>query len=1000
MAGPVKIRADGLASVRGGARLLVLGLFVGSGAASLVLEVVWARMLGTVFGNTVLAASTVLTAFMLGLALGSAWVGRRVDGSERPLFWYGGLEVGVGLYAWLFPWLMDGAGACYSWFYRMAEPGPWALNGVRFGLSLLLLLPPTFLMGGTLPVLARHLGLRHREPGQEVGYLYALNTFGGVLGCFLAGFFLLEWLGVRGTLGAAGGAACGIGGLAMVLSRRAGAKATTRVEKAPSPGQSMPLEPVRAGPATSFYLVLAAFGVAGFCSLAYQVIWTRILLFLLTTTVYAFATMLTAFLTGIALGSLIAARWLVPRLRRPLLWFGVLEILVGLAALASAPLLAHLGVVDAKIASQVRWGGLGQLVVTYLADNFVVLLLPTVLMGAVFPVVTAGVLRGEIAVGRRVGQVYAANTLGCVVGSWLAGFVLIPLWGTQYSLLLVVGLNLLIGVVLVGQAVTARLGRRLALTVPALGLVAAALYGTPAEIFHRTINLFHSPSRIVFLEEHSTGTVTVHELPNQDRIMAVDGVDVAGLDLMLRTTQKLQGYIPLVLHPQPRRVLQIGFGSGETTRVGLEFGVEDYSVVEICPAVFRAGPHFEAINQGAYRDPRVRRLIMDGKNYVRLTERPYDLIMNDSIFPGSSGSAALYTVDHFRQCRARLAEGGMLSCWVPLDLRPRELRMILKSFQSVFPHTSVWVASNTLNKQGLILGSLTPLRIDLARVAGLLRRPEIAAELAAVALADVYDFLDCHMTDGEAIARLVAADPVNTDDRPRLEFSCALRIPWTLRLRQTLAMLTAHRAPVLPYVTNFVDEAKDRAELGRRYDSTTHLFRAQVAQLAELPKVRRQELDRALALSPADPQVRSCEAELEKEIDDLAQLAQQAEGGPRTFRLRLAAKLYLAMRWEEAARIYEPLLGQGPPAPAEVYAHLAEMRYHVGEAEAAEQWLRQGLAHWPNSAQAHDLLAGILLNRGDVEGARRHIELAVELQPGDPLYRQHRAEILRRLAQP
>jgi spermidine synthase len=748
-----------------------------------------------------------------------------------------------------------------------------------------------------------------------------------------------------------------------------------------------------------FHLVWIAYGVAGFCALAYQVIWTRILIFVLTTTVYAFATMLTAFLAGLALGSLASARWLVPRMGNPLRWFGALQLLVGLAALGSVPLLANLGAIDAGISGQVGWGGFGGLTVTYLANNFVVLLLPTFLMGAMFPVVTAVVLRGQTLLGRRVGQIYAANTIGCVAGAWLAGFVLVPLLGTQTSLVLVVGLNLAVGVALLWRALDGRLVSRAAVAGGALVVAAAAFVFVPANIFHRTINLYRNPSRILYLEEHSTATVTVHELPNRDLLMVTDGVDVAGTDLMLRTTQKLQGYLPLCLHPQPRRVLQIGFGSGETTRVGLEFGVEDYSVVEISPAVFNAAEFFGAINRGSPRDPRVRRIIMDGKNHVLLTPRQYDLIMNDSIFPGSSGSAALYTVDHFRRCRERLADGGMLSCWVPLDLRPRELRMILKSFQSVFPHTSFWVASNTLNKQGLILGTLDPLRIDFSRVAALLRRPAIQTDLAEVAIPDVYDLLDCHMVDEVGIRRLVADDPVNTDDRPLLEFSCARRIPWPIRLRQTLAMLTAHRAPVEPYVVNWSDAARDARELDRRFRSTTHVFNGQVAQLADLPKARRTELDAALALSPDDPQVRSCEAELEKEIEDLRALVDAYPRQP-TFTVRLAKKLFLALRWEEAARLYEPMIHNHPPPPAEVFTHLAEIRHHFGDAAGAEELLRRGLEVWPRSHQAHDLLAGLLLQTGRLPEARRHIEAALAIQPGDPLLLRHREEIVRRAGAP
>lgn len=980
-------------------RMGVFTLFLFSGVASLTLEVVWTRMLGTVFGNTVLAASTVVSSFMLGLALGSVVLGRWADRCRRPLALYGQLEIGVGLYAFLFPLLTAASRWFYGWFFRTCEPGPVLLNSVRFALSLVMLLPPTILMGGTLPVLGRFLGVRQNEPGREVGYLYGANTFGGVLGCFLAGFVLLEAVGVRGTLFLAGGTAMIIGVFALWLGVRTGGEAK------PVSRRAAGILPAARGPPISqpagFYLVLAAFGLTGFCALAFQMLWTRILLFLLTTTVYAFAAMLIAFLAGIALGSTFSARFIVPRLRRPVRWFGIIEVLVALAALASVPALARLNLIDAQVSSHFRMGGLTQLLLTYLGDTFPVLLAPTLLMGIAFPIVTTGFLRGEPALGRRLGQIYAANTIGCVLGSALAGFVLIPAFGVHRSLLAVVTINLAAGLVLIGHAsgqpdksgsVGRRWFARVAWGIPLLAFSAAAFVLTPADIFHQTINLFHNPSRIIFLKEDSTATVTVHDLPPRDRLLAVDGVDVAGLDLMLRTTQKLQGYIPLCLHPNPRRVVQIGFGSGETARVGLEFGVEDYTVVELCPAVFDAGPCFEAINRGSYRDPRIHKLIMDGKNFALLSGRKFDIVMNDSIFPGSCGSSALYTIDHFRKCRERLAEGGLFSCWVPLDLRPRELRMILRSFQAVFPHISVWVASNTLNKQGLILGSLTPLQIDFRRLKALLERPDVRAELEAVAIPDVYDFLDCHMCDAAAIRQMVERDPINSDNRPRLEFSCALRIPWQLRLRQTLAMLTAYRSPITPSVVHFEDDARDRRELQRRFESTTHLFRAQVAQLAGLPKMRRQELDLAYQLSPNDPQAKSCEAELEGEIQDLQHLYAQTR--LPTFAVRLADKLFVALRYEEAAPLYDRRLSQRPPPVASVFAHLAEIRFHFGDAKEAEHLLRQGLGYWPGSAEIHDLLGGVCWQSGRKDEARRHSAEAVRLDPGNPLFQEHHRRVV------
>jgi spermidine synthase len=667
-------------------RALVLLLFFGSGLASLVLEVVWTRDLGTVFGNTVFAASTVLTAFMLGLALGSAVLGRVADRLARPLLLYGTLEIGVACFAFLFPLISSLTNSYYRWFYQTFDPGFGLLSAMRFVLSLAILIPPTFLMGGTLPVLGRHLGSRCREPGQEVGYLYAFNTFGAVAGSFLAGFVLLRTLGQRNTLFAAGAVALTVGALAVVFGRYSGVPDAPREPAYPKPRrkrekghrvQEMPAAAPEPLTPIAVRLIVVGFAITGFCSLGYEVLWTRVLLFILKTSVYSFTTMLTTFLVGLALGSFVTARFFAPRMRRPLLWFGILQVLIGVAALVSVYLLRNLWAIDAGIVNRLSQGGIKIFLATRFLDAFAILLVPAGLMGAVFPVVTVACLRGESRLGARVGMLYAANTIGCVLGSFCAGFVLLPLIGSHRSLLLLATLNFALGVALIWHAVRRSAPLRAAVAAPFAAVAILAFFVTPTNVFYDTINTFHYPAKVAFVREHCAGTVSVHDLPNRDRLIAVDGVSVAGLDFMLRSTQKLQGYIPLCLHSNPQRVVQIGFGSGETARTGLTFGLPRWNLVEICPAVFEAGRFFRSINGGSYEDPRVRKIIMDGKNFALLTGEKFDIIMNDSVFPGSRGSSALYTYDHFRNCRERLAPGGFLSCWVPLDLRPSELNMIL-----------------------------------------------------------------------------------------------------------------------------------------------------------------------------------------------------------------------------------------------------------------------------------------------------------------------------------
>ncbi|RLI07504.1 hypothetical protein DRO42_07970 [Candidatus Bathyarchaeota archaeon] len=959
--------------------------FFTSGGTALILEVLWTRILGNVFGNTVYAASTVLTAYMLGLALGSWFFGRIADRSSRPVVLYGCLELGVGLYALLFPLLTALTGSFYKWFYGMAQPDFAAMTAVRFFLSLLLLLPPTTLMGGTLPVLGTFLGAARKEPGKEVGLLYGINTLGAVLGCFAAGFLLIKSFGVTATLMIAGLLAVSVGTGAIILGRQKTAEKPLKKVKAPS--RSEVLEP------GILKLVILCFGVTGFCALAYEVLWTRILLFVMTTSVYSFATMLTAFLAGIGLGSLVSANLLLDRIKRPVLAFGMVEIFVALSSLASLPVLAKLNVIDLYVSTKLAAVEPHEIVVVRFIDAACVILLPTFLMGVAFPIITKAALRDRRLIGLRIGQLYASNTIGAVLGSATAGFVLLPFLGASGSLLALVAVNTFVGLILVWYGSETRTLRRLVWAVPLSGIIFSSFALTPKDVFYDTINTYHHPYRVIYVREHPTGTVSVHDLPGLDRLIAVDGVNVAGTDFMLRTTQKLQGYIPLMLHPNPRKVVQIGFGSGETTRVGLSFGVPDYTVVEICPAVFEAGPLFEEINKGSYREPRLKKVIMDGKNFAFLSKDKFDIVMNDSIYPGSRGSSALYTVDHFRNCRKRLLPGGLFSCWVPLDLRPLEFRMILRSFIEVFPHASVWVASNCLNKHSLFLGTLERLKIDFRHLQRVMNRPQVARDLAEIAMFNPYDILDCFVLDEEAIRKLAQGVPPNTDNMPRLEFSCAIREPWEISLQKVLSLLAKYRTPVKPYVVN----VPNPEELDRRYRATNMIFRAQVAQLAGVPEVRRKYYREALRINPGEVHVKTCEQELAREIQQLRTVI-SAFPNLTVLRLRLAEKLWISENYREAAQIYESLIKKFPPPGEIAFIRLAQILFREGKRREAEDILKRCLYLYPDSAEAHDKLAGIYHRMGRRKEALKHIERALRIAPQNRLYQRHKEAILGKTA--
>jgi len=906
-------------------------LFLISGATGLVYEVTWTRAFGVVFGNTVFAVSTVLTAFMLGLAAGSLVFGKIADRSGNPLRLYAGIQLSVGLYAFAFPAILRQTGGLYVWIYRTFGSSFYQLSLVRFVVSVALLLLPTALMGGTLPVLSRlwaersWFGHRKAQTGKSVGLLYAVNTFGAVAGTFLSGYFLIRFLGVSRTIYSAAAANTLIGIAAFGLSRalpslgRDAALGTAGLGKIRGKGKSKPetIESAGIEPATDEgrgvrRAVLAVMAVSGFCALALEVLWTRVLVFVLGTSVYAFACMLTTFILGLAIGGAIGGHLIVPRLKRPVFAIGLVEFLLAGTVLWSITVLEYLWGLDLKF-MQMAGGALtfaGDTVAHFL-DAGAVVLLPTILMGIAFPIAVKICAPSWGAVGRRVGQLYACNTTGCVMGSFAAGFLMVPKLGVRDSIFVIVGLQFAAGVFVLAFLSERR---RLVVGLPA-GVIAAVAVGAafltvPDDVFLRTIKTYHHPSNVLYMKDGVTGTVTVHDIPDGDRVVAVDGVNVAGISFMLRTTQMLQGYAPLFVHRNPKKVLQIGFGSGETCGLGVAFDESaeyEYTICEICPEVFDACRYFKDINRGVYENPRLRKVIMDGKNFVKLTDEKFDIIMNDSTYPGTTGSSALYTHDHFMQCRDRLNAGGVLSCWVPLDLRPEDFNIIVRSFQAAMPYCSLWMVNNCVNKHAVIMGTMEPMKIDFGRIKELAARPSISADLAVINIFSAYDFLDSLVVGEDGLRAMGGEGRLNTDDTPLLEFGASIKRDVEGCWISVLGSIVANHTRPGRYVVGMGASGSEAESVTKMFEQyyrgTGHALRGMIGILQGDPQVTREAFTRASQVNPLDRDVEGCIQEIYQEVESFLEAVEKTPQNA-TLRWRLAKRYMLLAEYEEAVEHY------------------------------------------------------------------------------------------------
>ena len=831
-------------------RNLILALFFLSGACTLVYELVWVRMLVLVFGTSVFAVSTVLSAFMAGLALGSALFGRLVDRSGNALKIYAWLEAGIGLFALAFPFILAGLDDLYTVLYRLLEGQPYLFSLVRFVICFLVLLVPTTLMGATLPVLSKFVVQRLAAVGRRVGALYAFNTFGAMAGCLVTAFFLMELAGVRGSTWVAAAGNILIAAVAFVLSARV-RDAGPRPEGArrPAPEAAVSPEPVEgAPPAYMTRLVFWGFALSGFTALGYEVVWSRLLSVVLRlTTSQSLSTILISFLFGLALGGAIGARW-ADRWKRLFSVFGAAELALGLFGLASLAVFAAIPRMVQALNFATWWGHMAKLFLV----AFGVMLVPTILMGLLFPVVGKIHVLGLGSLGRKIGNVYAANTTGAIFGAFTAGFVLIPLIGTQGSLEVLAWINVAVGAAVLlldpGLRPRTRVAVAAGLALPVLLLTLLLPSDFMSELFERA----QPRAELLYYDEAVGGTVTVYEFPGGHRVLRVNGAGEVPTDRASIQIFRLLGNLPLALHPDPREVLVIAFGGGITlSSVELQ-RPQRVDCVEIVPGVFEAARWFEKYNNGVFErldQPWLDLIVDDGRNHVLRSRREYDVIISDSTHPGTADSWVLYTEEFYRLCRERLKSGGLFAQWLPLHgLTEDGYRMILRTFHEVFPHASLWVTED----YSVMLGAPDGLAIDLRLLEERLGRPEVRASLAEVDLDEPFSFLANLTLDERAFAAYAGEGRTNTDNRPWISFASRMRSGGAGGMPVSLSLI-----PHLDIRADSVlvgADAADIATLQRRLRARARTRRGLAAFMLRDGQQALDELRQALALAPEDPE--------------------------------------------------------------------------------------------------------------------------------------------------
>ncbi len=788
-------------------RAIVYLLFFASGIAALIYQMVWTKLLTLVFGVTFLAVSTVLTCFFGGLALGSFLGGRWIERRGRGFLWYGTAEILVGIYAIFFGLLLGLNNNAYVYLAQTIAPGFAGLTLIKFMLSAILLIIPTTLMGATFPILSKTLARGTSSFALDIGGLYTVNTIGAVTGALLTAFFFIPSFGLSAILYGAGILNFIIGITAIFAGRSAELKdektGSAAIQNAPVISEDKGNDTEAPLPSYFNAIVLWGFAFSGFTGLCYEVIWTRILGFMLTGTVYAFAVVLGVFLTGIALGSLVLSIFLDRIKSRSLVIsiLAIVEALIGLSSIALIILYDKLPAMGfyARLDSTPSWN---EFIYLNFFTAFITLIIPTFLFGATFPLICKVYDWSAKSVGKKIGNIYSLNTVGGILGSFISGFIFIPFVGMQKAIILTGAINIFIGLIIALFNPSGNKLSRYAIPVGAVAVMTLLLMALPQNMplsLHKS--LLRKGEEMLYYKEGATATVMIAErkgagLEASNKRLWVNGNRATAAYYEGLQINRFQGVLPMALHNDPKDVLVICFGSGTTFGTLSQFPVTKVDNVEIARAVIGGASYFKDANMDVLHNPVSRINIDDGRSFLEVTNKKYDVITEEPMHPALAGVVNLYTKEYYELAKAHLKKGGIISQWIPLyNLSTEDVRIMVRTFQSVFPHTSIWLANTDI----FMIGTNEKLTVNYAALAKKLSRPNIKRLLSDIDLEDPAEFLATFVMNEDRVREYAGNGRLMTDDMPVVEFTGPKSLH-TNTISPNIAEFVHYREPVLPYL--------------------------------------------------------------------------------------------------------------------------------------------------------------------------------------------------------
>ena len=996
----------------------ILGLtFFFTCVSGVLYEVVWTRQLTLFFGSSVFAVSTVLSALVGGLGLGSCSFGRLAIREKRPLRLYAFLGVGIGIFALIFPTLLDILNAICILIYRGLEAGFYPLSWIRFVLSFVVLLIPSTLMGGVFPLLNR--SAKERCEGFRADRIFATNMVAASVGCIAAGFFLIQLLGVQNSvyLGVAINAM--LGAIAFGLDRSQKAPASDLQQRmADESGISLQGEMWRT--------LLWTCALSGCCAMAYVVLWTRILVSFLGNSAYAFSVTLTTLLLGIAVGSFLCAAFM-RRMKLSVNLFGLMQIGIGLSVIALLPAFGSLCGISKGFQAAFGIGRFWESL-----TGFILMIIPTILIGASFPLVARMCAAAE-----SQSPVYPFSTIGALLGSLCTGFILIPLIGIHLSLLLIVGLHTVGGCVFIlRNAAKSQIFSGTAIggviLTGGVGLMGLLWGDSPPFLKNGTFWTQRASDTLVGHIETVDANIAVFMDDQGIHRLYVDNDQVVDASRWGAVSHRIVAHLPLLLHPNPERGLVLGFGMGVTSHTVTQHDVRVDAIENPKGLVKAAQKYFTDVNHNVLNSSLFNHAFNDERNYLLMTPNWYDVISIGTFHPlATSRGSNLYTTDFYRWCKRILTEDGIICQRIPLKRLPEtHLKMILRTFIEVFPDTTIWYKYTP--DFAILIGTPERLKINYQRFMERAQRPRVHEALVADAL-DGMSLLDSFMMGEKAVRAYAGTGPIHTDNHPRLEFFHPRALMNTTH--KNIEGLTKYRERSTPYLANYGRTMSNKIEVRKRidlyFDATQKLIEGQIEYAKGEYEKAVGVLNQAVAINPDDYTIRhnlgaavalankDYQAELKRTEKGLKQALQsnprdvqkQVELGityelqgelakaadafedalkydPNRLELySLLGPIYERQeRYDEALSTYHRLEKLDPNLPAIIFGAMASIyHFHKKMLPDALKYAQKALAADANSWRVHNLLGVIYTDQKAFGRAVDAFRAAMRLAPNEPM---------------